>query len=244
MKIYLLGLLVVFLVACSPQIPITSFEECVAAGNPVMESYPRQCQANGKLFVEEIEVPTSTEFIECTLDEQQAEACTLEYNPVCGMVDNGIRCVTSPCPSVDMNTFGNSCGACAAPSFGYYPGACEDQTFVVCKETLTGFNATQFAQNSGGVCVEVCPGNYDPYVTQIGVEVCIEHYGDLEIESWNTCEQSSDSCDCVKAYETTDNLEIENSEYRCVPQAYATRLLFRGGVDRLDENGERSVVIA
>jgi len=33
---------------------ITSFEECVAAGNPVMESYPRQCRANGQLFVEEI----------------------------------------------------------------------------------------------------------------------------------------------------------------------------------------------
>lgn len=30
---------------------ITSFDECVAAGNPVMESYPEQCAANGKTFV-------------------------------------------------------------------------------------------------------------------------------------------------------------------------------------------------
>jgi len=36
---------------------ITNFEECVAAGNPVMESYPRQCNANGKNFVEEIDFP-------------------------------------------------------------------------------------------------------------------------------------------------------------------------------------------
>lgn len=34
---------------------INSFEECVEAGNPVMESYPRQCRASdGKMFVEDI----------------------------------------------------------------------------------------------------------------------------------------------------------------------------------------------
>ncbi len=32
----------------------SSFEECVAAGNPVMESYPRQCMANGRTFTENI----------------------------------------------------------------------------------------------------------------------------------------------------------------------------------------------
>jgi len=34
---------------------ITSFEECVTAGNPVMESYPRQCRTpDGALFTEEV----------------------------------------------------------------------------------------------------------------------------------------------------------------------------------------------
>jgi len=33
---------------------VNSFEECVGAGNPVMESYPRQCQSGGKTFVEDI----------------------------------------------------------------------------------------------------------------------------------------------------------------------------------------------
>jgi hypothetical protein len=33
---------------------ITSFEECVSAGNPIMESYPRQCAANGQTFTENI----------------------------------------------------------------------------------------------------------------------------------------------------------------------------------------------
>jgi hypothetical protein len=34
---------------------VTSFEECVAAGNPVMESYPRQCRAGDKHFVENVD---------------------------------------------------------------------------------------------------------------------------------------------------------------------------------------------
>ncbi len=33
---------------------VTSFEECAAAGNPVMESYPRQCRHDGQTFVESI----------------------------------------------------------------------------------------------------------------------------------------------------------------------------------------------
>ena len=34
---------------------IESFEECVAAGNPIMESYPRQCRTeDGENFVEVI----------------------------------------------------------------------------------------------------------------------------------------------------------------------------------------------
>jgi hypothetical protein len=33
---------------------IDSFEECVAAGNPAMESYPRRCQADDETFVEYI----------------------------------------------------------------------------------------------------------------------------------------------------------------------------------------------
>lgn len=33
---------------------ITDFYDCVAAGNPIMESYPRQCNADGETFVEDI----------------------------------------------------------------------------------------------------------------------------------------------------------------------------------------------
>ena len=52
-KLLLIMLAPLLLIACE-QADITSFEECVAAGNPVMESYPRQCSADGQTFVEAI----------------------------------------------------------------------------------------------------------------------------------------------------------------------------------------------
>lgn len=33
---------------------ITSFEECVAAGNPVAESFPPTCRANGEIFTQNV----------------------------------------------------------------------------------------------------------------------------------------------------------------------------------------------
>lgn len=40
-----------------PQVSISNFKECVDAGNPVMESYPRQCRANNQTFVEDVTLP-------------------------------------------------------------------------------------------------------------------------------------------------------------------------------------------
>lgn len=47
-----------------PEVVVTNFEECVAAGNPVMESYPRQCRHEGATYVEDLGVigePTITQ---------------------------------------------------------------------------------------------------------------------------------------------------------------------------------------
>jgi len=38
-----------------PQI-VSTFEGCVSAGNPVMESYPRQCRHGEQLYVEEVDI--------------------------------------------------------------------------------------------------------------------------------------------------------------------------------------------
>ncbi len=101
---------------------ILSFEECVAAGNPVMESYPRQCSADGKTFTEEIEHV-------CTEEESKATACTMEYMPVCGKI------VLNMGKTV-YQTFGNKCSACAAMKvYSYTPGECPpEKTTDMCSD--------------------------------------------------------------------------------------------------------------
>lgn len=48
---------------------ISSFEDCAQMGNPIMESYPRQCRYNDQLFVEEInDIPNK---IVCTTDAKE-----------------------------------------------------------------------------------------------------------------------------------------------------------------------------
>lgn len=64
MKKYLASILVLFLLGCTSE--VTNFQECTAAGNPVMESYPRQCRAGDQTFTEQL-----------TLTEQAALYCQL-----------------------------------------------------------------------------------------------------------------------------------------------------------------------
>ena len=64
------------------------------------------------------------DYSEC--QDPRPQMCTREYQPVCALVDTGIRCVTEPCPSQSRKTYGNACDACAdAAVMGYVAGACE-----------------------------------------------------------------------------------------------------------------------
>lgn len=58
----------------------------------------------------------------CTAEQKAAEACTLEYVPVCGWNDPAkIQCIRYPCAS----TYGNKCQACAAENvISWTPGEC------------------------------------------------------------------------------------------------------------------------
>ena len=67
-------------------------------------------------------------FTQCDL-EQRPQACTREYRPVCAEVDNGVRCITTPCDSTDKKEFSNGCTACAdVKTQGYWPVACAELT--------------------------------------------------------------------------------------------------------------------
>ncbi|MBL7045593.1 MAG: hypothetical protein ISR99_00980 [Parcubacteria group bacterium] len=52
--VILLGLVALWQVTVRDEVIVSNFEECVSAGNPVMESYPRQCRHEGENFVENI----------------------------------------------------------------------------------------------------------------------------------------------------------------------------------------------
>lgn len=88
---------------------------------------PMVAEGDSKPEGEETSAPAAggrMAFTQCT--DPRAEMCTKEYRPVCGVVDNGVRCIAAPCPSTEQRNFGNACMACAEPKTqGYWPVACE-----------------------------------------------------------------------------------------------------------------------
>lgn len=85
------------------------------------------CQEKGtQETVDEVGNPpeeAAQSLIQCP--DNRPEVCTQIYQPVCGLVDTGIRCITTPCPSAEYKTFGNACTACSDKNVtGYSGGEC------------------------------------------------------------------------------------------------------------------------
>jgi|GEM_PF-6763196 len=94
-------------------------------------SYKSATCTNGTLTkVEYFRDPcTPVEPITCTPESKKQIACTMDWNPVCGAYDNGIRCIKAPCPNIGYKTYGNACSACADPAvFEYTKGECANET--------------------------------------------------------------------------------------------------------------------
>ena len=135
---------------------INNFEECVAAGNPVMETYPRQCSADGKSFTEDIKHV-------CTEQESLATACTADYNPVCGEIGLNMG-------KTVYQTFSNGCSACAAMKVvSYTPGECpKEKTTDMCGDnkgdylTLTeAIDAAKSSECGNDIVIDCsCPQGY------------------------------------------------------------------------------------
>lgn len=54
---------------------------------------------------------TMADFVQCSMP--RPEICYELYQPVCATRDNGMRCITTPCPATELATYSNDCKACA-----------------------------------------------------------------------------------------------------------------------------------
>lgn len=112
-------LIAIFIIAAiailssAPKPKITNFDECAAAGNPVMESYPRQCRDGDITYVENI----TGQVFACTEEQRNVDACIDIYQPVCATVN--IQCITTPCNPI-KETYSNSCRACKNSLVDFY----------------------------------------------------------------------------------------------------------------------------
>ena len=70
---------------------INNFDDCIKAGNPAMESYPRQCRAGDRTFTEVIDDPVTP-----PSSDDVPQICTMDYTPVCALIQ--VQCFTTPCP--------------------------------------------------------------------------------------------------------------------------------------------------
>ena len=69
--------------------------------------------------------PTESNVELTNCPEQRPTMCTMDYRPVCATRDTGVRCITTPCPSTELKTYSNACGACAdLKVIGYVPDEC------------------------------------------------------------------------------------------------------------------------
>jgi hypothetical protein len=91
--------------AAEPMTPtetiVDSFEDCVAAGNPVMESYPPRCRHAGVLYTATVSEPTPAPTPVPAPTDQEPVACTMDAK-MCpdgsAVGRSGPNCEFAPCP--------------------------------------------------------------------------------------------------------------------------------------------------
>ncbi len=95
--------------------------------------------------------------------------CPLNYAPVCGQKDTGIRCITTPCPSTETKTYGNSCQLAADKAELLYEGECKTKPDIAQEKPVQGdvdIVTEDFATDTPGVIEETKkPGIFNRILT-------------------------------------------------------------------------------
>lgn len=115
------------LMACASSTPAPETAEPSSGAEPVHEAPPAPEEPGAEAPAEGAPQGRLA-FTQCDPENRPA-ACTKEYRPVCAEVDNGVRCVTTPCDSTDQKEYATGCVACSDPKVqGYWPVACAELT--------------------------------------------------------------------------------------------------------------------
>ncbi|MFC1753833.1 hypothetical protein ACFL96_10660 [Thermoproteota archaeon] len=173
-----------------PAPTVTNFDECIAAGNPAMESYPRQCRHGDRTFTEEIEepiMPPEEKKGKILGDvKEEPEEPEEEAGPVCGdgICDENCQDCPEDCKcGIDEACYDGACKkitcgrdyecdddeACTTDICQYpaHPNAyCDHEDVVKCR-------------NNDDCCPEECNANDDNDCDPVcGNDECEEDEGD------------------------------------------------------------------
>jgi hypothetical protein len=165
------------------QSTITDFKSCATAGNPVTESYPRQCRANGQTFTEILAKvgDSCIQSADCQLPMDYAARSNCPYQAYC----YNQKCVVG-CPSwaEKTNTWEVKCQTdkdCNCASWNEqrnYICACVDNQ---CASIVFGLGSEQQPGPAVGDYSAECVKNNGNW---------LEQYQECEYISQTWCEQS------------------------------------------------------
>ena len=150
---------------------VIDFETCLDAGYEVLESYPRGCKTLGEnLFIEEIEIGDSCDFVDCPLGYecrelelcptcQDTEKCPCQKTYSCFETTENINNLNCEDPDGGLNYYEKSSLVveCEGPC-GVWPDSCKDEKILVeyyCDEELND-NFVEYECGEGcvdGACV-------------------------------------------------------------------------------------------
>jgi hypothetical protein len=87
--------------------------------------------ASDDLYTTSITANTKYDSVKSAIDKldksliKDSVFCPLNYDPVCGRKDTGVRCITTPCDSTEDITYGNSCALGVDKAEFLYDGECK-----------------------------------------------------------------------------------------------------------------------
>jgi hypothetical protein len=160
----ILALGIVILIGCTsqPQVQINSFDECIAAGYPMLKSYPPQCKTpDGKTFVQQKEGIIMNE-VDCQLvggawtqTPLQRHICKIDNEQQCKQANGSWTPQGKLQQSTCIFTYpdaGKSCTSSDECVGGCLVNQPTDETGI-CKEDTSIFGCYTFIDGPG-ICVD------------------------------------------------------------------------------------------